>query len=257
MAVDWGIVAFLAIAGFVAAFIDSQVGGGGAISIPALMAAGLPPHLALGTNKLAATGASLTATVTYVRAGTVLPGVTAWLAPAAAVGAILGVEAVLRVDPEIVQALVLILMGAITVYVLAKKGFGEHDRYEGLSRGPLALTIVLTAVIGFYDGFLGPGTGSFLIFAYIGVLGFDFLKAAGHGRVMNFTSNIASLAFFWFNGQVDVVAGLPMLLAMLVGAHAGSRFAIEHGSRWIKPLFVAITLALMAKLLWDMGLLPS
>lgn len=255
MAVDWGIVAFLAIAGFVAAFIDSQVGGGGAISIPALMAAGLPPHLALGTNKLAATGASLTATVTYVRAGTVLPRVTAWLAPAAAIGAALGVAGVLLVDPGIVQILVLVLMGVITVYVLIQKEFGEHDRYEGLTTGSLALALVLTTVIGFYDGFLGPGTGSFLIFAYIGVLGFDFLKAAGHGRVMNFTSNIASLAVFWYSGQVDVIAGLPMLLAMLVGAHAGSRFAIKHGSRWIKPLFVLITLALMAKLLWDMGLL--
>lgn len=256
MAVDWGIVAFLAIAGFVAAFIDSQVGGGGAISIPALLAAGLPPHLALGTNKLAATGASATATLQYVRAGTVLPKVTAWLLPGAGLGAVLGVLSVLQVEPQIVQGLVLVLMAAITVYVLTKRDFGEEDRYEGLSPGKLVGALVLTAVIGFYDGFLGPGTGSFLIFAYIGLLGFDFLKAAGHGRVMNFASNIASLAVFWVSGQVDVLAGLPMLLAMLVGAHAGSRFAIEHGSRWIKPLFVLITLALMAKLLWDMGILP-
>ncbi len=255
MAVDWLIVAFLAVAGFVAAFIDSQVGGGGAISIPALLLAGLPPHLALGTNKLAATGASLTATATYIRAGTVSLRVSMWLVPAAAIGAALGVAGVQLVDPGVIKGLVLVLMAGITVYVLLQKDFGEEDRFEGLTPGTLALAIVLTAVIGFYDGFLGPGTGSFLIFAYIGVLGFDFLTAAGHGRVMNFTSNVAALAVFWYSGQVDVIAGLPMLLAMLVGAHAGSRFAIAHGSRWIKPLFVIIILALMAKLLWDMGLL--
>ncbi|MDX1612521.1 MAG: TSUP family transporter, partial [Candidatus Thermoplasmatota archaeon] len=229
----------------------------GAISIPALLAAGLPPHLALGTNKLAATGAAATATVSYVRAGTVMPRMAAWLVPAAAVGAALGVMAVLNVDPTTVQALVIALMAGITVYVLLKKDFGEEDNYEAPSPGRMAVAVGLTVLIGFYDGFLGPGTGSFLIFAYIGVLGFDFLKAAGHGRLMNFTSNIASLAVFWHGGLVEGLAGLPRLRAMMVGGWAGSRFAIKHGSRWIKPLFVVITLALMLKLLYDMGLLPG
>ncbi len=246
---DAGVLAFLIVAGFTAAFIDAMVGGGGAISIPALLIAGLPPHAALGTNKLAASGSSFTATVQYARAGTLLPKVCLIMAPASALGAIVGVEAILALDPSLVEGLVILLMGAMTVYVLWRKEFGEEDRFEEPGRGVLALGTALGFLIGAYDGFLGPGSGSFFIFMLIGVTGFGFVRAAGHGRVLNLGANLAALAYFWINGHVLVFEGLAMGAGMLAGAWLGARAGIRHGSTWLKPLFVVITLVMMARLL--------
>lgn len=252
-----GILAFLVAAGFTAAFVDSMVGGGGAISIPALLVAGLPPHAALGTNKLAASGSSFTATVQYARAGTLVPRLCVLLTPFAALGAALGVEAVLALDPAIVEGLVLVLMALMTLYVLARKRFGEEDRYEPPGALTLGLAAFLAFLVGGYDGFLGPGSGSFFLFMLIGVLGFDFVRAAGHGRVLNLGANVASLVYFWLNGQVLVLEGLAMGAGMLAGAWTGARAGIEHGSAWIKPLFVVITLVMMARLLGLLGHLAT
>lgn len=245
---ELGTLAFLAIAGFTAAFIDSMVGGGGAISIPALLVAGLPPHMALGTNKLAASGSSLTATIQYARAGMLVPRLAWFMAPFAGIGAIFGVEAVLALDPAVVEALVIGLMAAMTIYVLVRKRFGEVDRYEPPSWLRLWAITAVGFLIGAYDGFLGPGSGSFFIFALIGILGFDFVQAAGHGRVLNFAANVVALGYFWLHGQVLLAEGLTMGAGMLGGAWTGARAGIEHGSAWIKPLFVVITLVMMARL---------
>lgn len=246
---DLGVLAFLIAAGFLAAFIDSMVGGGGAISIPALLIAGLPPHAALGTNKLAASGSSFTATVQYARAGTLVPALCFIMAPFSALGAVLGVEAILALDPSIVEGLVIVLMGTMTVYVLWRKEFGTTDTYEEPSWRTVALATGLGFVIGAYDGFLGPGSGSFFIFMLIGVLGFGFLRAAGHGRVLNLGANLAALAYFWLHGEVLIVEGATMGAGMLVGAWLGARTGIRYGSTWLKPLFVVVTVVMMARLL--------
>lgn len=239
----------LVAAGFVAAFIDSIVGGGGAISLPALLAAGLPPHLALGTNKLAATGASSMAAIRYTQAGVVVLPLVLLLVPLSVVGSFLGANAVLQVDPRIVRTLVIMVMLAMTVYVVARKTFGRDDRYFGLRTGPIVTTAAFALAIGFYDGFLGPGTGSFLIFAFVGIHGFNFVRAAGHARVLNFASNLSALALFALRNQVDYAIGLPMMASMVAGAYVGSHVGLRHGARWIKPLFVATTLGLVAYLL--------
>lgn len=246
-AVDLETVAFLALAGFVAAFIDSQVGGGGVISLPALLAAGLPPHLALGTNKLAGTSASFSASINYGRSGAVpWQDALRWM-PLSFVGALAGVWAVLRVEGRHLLAIVLVLMAAMTAYTLLRPSFGREDRLRLPSRTEMAGMAVAALAIGVYDGFLGPGTGSFLIFAIVALLGYGFRKAAGLGRVLNFASNAAALAYFI---GMDLVAwgyGIPMAVAMLAGGWTGSHVGMRHGDRWLKPLFVAITLALMVR----------
>jgi uncharacterized membrane protein YfcA len=246
---ELGTLAFLAAAGFTAAFVDAMVGGGGAISIPALLVAGLPPHAALGTNKLAASGSSFTATVQYARHGTLVPRLCVLLTPLAALGAALGVEAVLALDPSVVEGLVVVLMAGMTIYVLARRRFGEEDTYEEPGLLVLGAASLGAFLVGAYDGFLGPGSGSFFLFLLVGVLGFDFVRAAGHGRVLNLGANVASLAYFWISGEVLVLEGLTMGAGMLAGAWTGARAGIEHGAAWIKPLFVAITLVMMARLL--------
>jgi len=239
----------LLVAAFVAAFLDSIVGGGGAISLPALLAAGFPPHLALGTNKLAATGASFMATVRYTNAGIIVLPLALILIPFSVVGSLLGAHTVLHVDPRLVKSLVIGVMGGMTVYVLVRRTFGRENRFAGLVPRQVVTAMGFALAIGFYDGFLGPGTGSFLLFAFIGVQGFDFVRAAGHARILNFASNLAALALFAIQDQVDYATGLPMMGAMLAGAYLGSHVGLRHGARWIKPLFVAMTVVLMAYLL--------
>lgn len=239
----------LAGAGFVAAFLDSIVGGGGVISLPALLAAGLPPHLALGTNKLAATGASSMATIRYTQAGVIVLPLVLLLIPLSVAGSFVGANTVLQVDPTIIKSLVVIVMAGMTVYVVFRRTFGRENRFTGLTVRPLVLSGFLALAIGFYDGFLGPGTGSFLLFAFVGIQGFDFVRAAGHARVLNFASNLSALALFALRDQVDYAVGLPMMVAMIAGAYAGSHVGLKHGARWIKPLFVTTTLVLMGYLL--------
>lgn len=241
------VLAFLAAAGFVAAFIDSQVGGGGVISLPALLAAGLPPHLALGTNKLAGTAASLSASVNYGRSGAVPWRDAARWMPLSFAGALAGVYAVLHVEGRFLLAAVLVLMAAMTAYVLLRPSFGREDRLRLPTRMEVAAMGASALAIGVYDGFLGPGTGSFLLFAIVALLGYGFRKAAALGRVLNFASNAAALAYFMGANQVLWEAGIPMALAMLAGGWTGSHVGMKHGDRWLKPLFVAITLALMVR----------
>lgn len=245
-------LALLVLAAFVAAFVDSIVGGGGVISLPALLATGMPVHLALGTNKLAATGASFMATAKYAHAGLISPRLALGLVGFAFVGAILGATTVLRVDPSFVRGLVVVVMALMTVWVVARKHFGLHDHSATRPRWAWSQLVPLALAIGFYDGFLGPGTGTFFLFAFVGLAGFDFLKAAGHGRVLNFATNLGALLLFAFQRTVDYSVGLPMMAAMLAGAFLGSTYGIRHGARFIKPLFAAVSLALMGKLLYDL-----
>lgn len=247
-----GTLAFLVAAGFVAAFLDSIVGGGGVITLPALLATGMPPHLALGTNKLAATGASAAATFNYARHGVLVLPLVALLVPFSLLGAVLGAATVLRLPGGLVRGLVLGAVVAMTLYVLLRPRFGQEDVFARVDAAGVARGALLALAIGFYDGFLGPGTGSFLLFGLVALLGFGFLRAAAHGRVLNLASNVAALAFFAARGYVDYHVGLPMMAAMLVGGFVGSRFGIRHGSKWIKPLFVAMAGALVARLLWDL-----
>lgn len=249
--VDPSTIAFLVAAAFVAAFIDSIVGGGGVITLPALLATGMPPHLALGTNKLAATGASLTASTQYLRHGAAdLARLKVWF-PLAVLGSLAGVVVVLQVPGSLIRGLVLAVMAGMTAYVLLRPRFGAGGAVVAVTGPQLAAGAAVALGVGFYDGFLGPGTGSFLLFGLVATQSFPFLAAAANGRVLNFGSNLAALVLFALFGQVDWLVGLPMVPAMVAGGFVGSRFGIRHGHKWIRPLFVVMTLALMARLAWD------
>lgn len=235
-------------AAFVAAFFDSIVGGGGAISLPALLIAGLPPDLALGTNKLAATGASAMATARYTAAGAVVVRLAVLLVPLSVAGSFVGALTVLEVDRRFVAGLVALVMVLLTAYVLVRKHFGLEDRFEEVTSGRLVATLALALAVGFYDGFLGPGTGSLLLFGFVGLQRFGFVRAAGHARVLNFASNLAALTLFALKGRVDYATGLPMMAAMVAGAYVGSHVGLRHGARWIKPLFVLMTGVILVRL---------
>nr|WP_106781704.1 TSUP family transporter [Lysinibacillus timonensis] len=247
---DLSIILILFILGFLAAFIDSVVGGGGLISLPALLFTGLSPSAAVATNKLAGTMGSLTSTITFYRSGNLEIKKLAKLFPIVFVAAAIGAWIVHLMDPSILKPLMLFMLAAVLVYTLMKKDWGSISTYQKLSPLKYFGFFLLIFAIGFYDGFLGPGTGSFLIFAFL-MIGYDFLHAAGNAKFLNFGSNIGALVMFIFLGQINYAYGFIMGIAQILGAICGSKFAIKRGSGYVRGLFIVVTVILLAKNAYD------
>lgn len=233
----------------VAGFIDSIAGGGGLLTIPALMWAGLPPAAALGTNKLQASGGSFFASLYFVRKGMVKLGEMKLAIGCAFVGASVGTILVQLIDASVLELVLPFLILAIGCYFLFSKKITEDDRARVLTPGVFALTAALG--VGLYDGFFGPGTGSFFALAFVSLAGFGLAKATAHAKVLNFSTNIASLIFFALGGKVVWLLGLVMLAGQAAGATLGSRLVITKGSKIIKPLVVVMSLVMSLKLLAD------
>jgi uncharacterized membrane protein YfcA len=242
---------FLVLFGFCAAFIDSVVGGGGLISLPALLWIGLPPHLALGTNKAAAVMGALASFVTFVRSGLVNGWLIHRLFPLSLVGSALGVIIVRQISPDILRPLVIVMLAVVLVYSIFKRDWGKENHFPGVTRRVLLLSMGTAFTFGFYDGFFGPGTGSFLLFAFL-LLGYDFLGAAANARALNFASNIAGVTTFLFFGLIDFSYALPMGLSMILGAWCGAHMALRKGTGYVRPLFILMTTVLIGKQLLDL-----
>lgn len=238
--------------GFLAALVDSIAGGGGLISVPAYLLAGVPPHLALGTNKFSSTAASFTSSLKFARSGKINFKIMKYLAPFTLVGAVIGVTTVLQVDQKFLSTLVLILVLCVGIYSFFSKSVGMEDKFKSMTRKTILLGILLALALGFYDGFFGPGTGSFLIFGIISIYGFDFVKASGNSKFLNFVSNITSLLMFALHGQINYLLGLPVAIFMIFGARIGTVLALNKGAKLIKPIFVTMSLGVAGKMLYQM-----
>lgn len=248
--ISMDMLAFLVVAGFIAAFIDSVVGGGGLISLPALLMTGMPPVWALGTNKMASVMGSMTSAISFIRSGKIDYSLVKYLFPLSLLGAGLGVCVVQLIPSQFLKPMVVVMLLAVTIYTFTKKDFGKDSTYEGVSRRKAVLSGVVAFSIGFYDGFFGPGAGSFFMFGFL-MLGFDFLIAAGNARALNFASNIAAVLMFAYLGKINYLYALPMGAAMIVGALAGTRLAIVKGAAYVRPLFITMSTLLIGKQLWD------
>ena len=235
--------------GLAAGFVDSIAGGGGLITLPVLMNLGLAPQDALGTNKLQASFGSGSAAWHYAQAKTVPLRDCRFGFAFSLLGAALGALVVQHVNPSFLKRLIPLLLLAVAFYVLLKPRLGDQDRPARLR--PFAFDLLFGLCIGFYDGFFGPGTGTFWAMAYVLLRGFNLTRATGYTKVMNFASNLGSLIFFLAGGNVFFVAGLTMGLGQLLGARLGARMVIARGTRFIRPVFIAVVLALTAKLVWD------
>ena len=248
------VLVVLGIAAFFAGFVDAVVGGGGLIQIPALFTAYpqvLPASL-FGTNKLASVVGTSSAALQYARRVAVpwhvaLPG-----ALAALLGSWFGARAVAYLPPGVLKPVILILLVLVAAYTFARKDFGvtANEVAAGTRSRLLALTIGLG--IGFYDGFFGPGTGSFLIFLFVRVLGMDFLRASVTAKILNVATNLAAIAFFALNVEILWIAAGVMAACNLSGALVGSRLALRHGVGFVRQMFLLVVCALIAKMAWDL-----
>lgn len=243
----------LGLAAFFAGFVDSIVGGGGLIQLPALFTAfpATSPATLFGTNKLASVIGTSSAAIQYSRRVAIPWRVAGPGAAAALVGSWYGARAVAYLDPSVLRPLILLLLVLVAVYTFMRKDLGSASNEPEHGRRSAALAVAIGGVIGFYDGFFGPGTGSFLIFLFIRLLGMDFLRASVSAKILNVATNLAAIAFFV--GNVELMWKLAALMAAcnLCGAVLGSRMALRHGTGFVRRMFLGVVLVLIARLTYD------
>lgn len=235
--------------GVVAGFVDSIAGGGGLLTIPALLWAGLSPAQALATNKLQSSFGSFSATLKFTRSGEVQPREMVAMIVCTFLGSAAGATLVQLLDSDFLRHVIPILLITIAGYVLLSPRIGEEDARQRIAKRTFALTAGIG--IGFYDGFFGPGTGTFFALAFVTLLGFNLRKATAHTKVLNFTSNIAALLFFLIGGHIQWVIGIVMGVGQYFGAWLGAHMVIRNGSRIVRPMLVVASVAITARLLWS------
>jgi uncharacterized protein len=238
--------------GLVAGFVDSIAGGGGLITLPVLLSFGGNNAVVFGTNKVQATCGSASAAWHYAKAGAVpiRDCVRPFLITLAfsALGAVmLQVFAVQR--PDLLKKIIPVALVLVAVYALLRPQLGFEDRPPRMPR--LGFDILFGAMLGFYDGFFGPGVGTFWTIAFVTCLGFNLTRATGYTKVVNLASNIGALALFLCRHNVDFAAGLTMGAGQILGARVGSKMVLRRGAKFIRPVFISMVIAVTAKLIWD------
>ncbi len=230
-----------------AGFVDSIAGGGGLLTVPALLAAGLPPTTALATNKAQSTFGALTAAVTYTRGGAVRP--RELLPPIATVlaGSALGTLVLTRIDAARLEGLLPWLLLGIAAWVALRPSLGEVPTAARIA--PRTYTLTAAPVIGAYDGFLGPGTGSFFALSLVALRGHDLTRATATAKVLNLTSNLAALVVFALAGAPAWLLGAGMAVGQAVGARLGAGAVLVRGARIVRPALVVVSVALSIRLL--------
>jgi uncharacterized protein len=244
---------FTTVASALAGFVDSIVGGGGLILLPALFAAypSTTPATLFGTNKSASVWGTAFATWQYsrriqVRWSALLPAAAATM-----VASFAGAWLVTLVSPEFLRRLLPVVLLMVLVYTLMRKDMGRHHAPRFHGRAELLATSAIGLTIGFYDGFFGPGTGSFFVFVMVRWLGYDFLNASVAAKLMNLSSNIAALTLFTMKGHVWWHMALPLAMANVAGSLLGTRMALQHGAGFVRGMFIVVVTALICKTSYD------
>jgi len=238
---------------FLAGLVDSIAGGGGLLSVPAYMAAGLPPHFVLGNNKFSSSFGTLFATLRYHQHGLVDVRVALLSAFFALAGSFLGTSAVLLLRPDFLRYVLVVLVPLVAVFTFANQSLGKENRSHRQPRKRKYLLASLASLlIGFYDGFFGPGTGTFLILFFTLALQYDFVTANANTKVVNLASNIAAVVTFIAHGKVFYALGIPAAAAGIAGNLLGAKLVIKRGGSIVRPVFIFTLLLLFAKIVYDL-----
>lgn len=243
---------------FLAGFVDSIAGGGGVISLPTYLFAGLPAHLAAGTNKFAMCLGTTMASVNYLRAGKVHLQVAIFSVIGAFVGSAIGARTALFVNEQMLKNMMLVVLPLVAVFMLVKDQiFDKRRSKESNQTDPMQLSFrkvailssVIGLVIGVYDGMIGPGTGTFLILAYSWFMGIDLVTGSGCAKLCNLASNVAALIVYLIGGKVVFAIGIPAAICAILGNFVGSKLAIKGGAKYIRIVMIAVFVLLFVKFL--------
>ncbi|MGO2323363.1 TSUP family transporter [Vibrio casei] len=250
MDLSFEMMALLVAVAAVAGFIDAMAGGGGLITLPVLLAAGVPPTQALATNKLQSSFGSFSASLYFIRSGAVKLQ-SMWLSIVCTfIGAALGAEAVQHIKPDILMSLIPIVLIAISSYFLFSSSVTPHPE-DKPKLSEAAFAFIIGGGVGFYDGFLGPGTGSIFAVCFVAIGRYTLVAATARTKVLNFTSNIAALSFFILADLPIWELGLTMAIGGFIGARLGAKVVLGSGQKWIKPLVIIMSMTMALKLLWE------
>lgn len=249
MELDIVLIVLLFLTGLGAGTVDAMAGGGGLITLPVLLATGMTPVEALATNKLQGTFGTFAAARYFVRRQLVDLRQMRWMIASTFIGAVAGTVLVQLLDASLLAKVMPGLLVLIACYFMFSKRISDSDSDQRISMGLFAG--LAASSIGFYDGFFGPGTGTFFTIAFVSLVGFNMAKATAHTKILNFTSNIASLMFFAVGGHIVWLAGLIMAAGQLIGGQLGAKLVVSKGTRLVRPLIVVVTLVMSAKLLLD------
>lgn len=243
------VLTLLFLVALLAGFVDSIAGGGGLITLPALLWAGLGPVVTLATNKAQAVFGSGTAALNFIHKGEVDLRSTVLAVVCTFLGAAAGAILIQHLDSAVLGRLIPLLLIGFAVYFMVSPRVSDLDSRQRL--GSVAFAVTAALAIGFYDGFFGPGTGTFFAMAYVALLGYNLRRATAHSKLLNFTSNLAALLVFLPAGQIVWSVAAVMAAGQLLGAWLGSHLVLRHGSALIRPVLVVSSLLISARLLLD------
>ncbi|WNG54943.1 TSUP family transporter [Archangium gephyra] len=241
-------IVLLCIAALTAGVVDAIAGGGGLVTLPALLATGLPPHVVLGTNKGQSVFGAFAALVRFYRAGLLNKQLAAVTFPLGLVGSFMGAALVLLMRPEVLKPVVLVLLVIVAAFLAFRRGPPPGERPEPPRQRLLSLGAIIALLIGTYDGFFGPGTGTFLIIAFSGLLGHGLTRASADAKVVNFASNLAAVSLFAYRGLVLWYVALPMAAAQFTGGWIGAHLAVRGGDKLVRKVVLLVVTALVLKL---------
>lgn len=242
------IIALLFTVALVAGFIDAIAGGGGLLTIPALLLAGVPPVATLATNKLQACAGSFSASLTMIKKGLIHPKQMKRSLIGAFVGAMIGATLVQLSPPDFLAKGLPFLIAAVGLYTLFSPNLGSIKRTPKITQH--TFDKALAPAIGAYDGYFGPATGTFFSLSQVALVGHDLVSATARAKLLNFSTNIASLIIFIIGGQVVWLVGLVMMMGQAIGASLGSQMVVKGGAKFIRPMIVIMCFAMVIKLVW-------
>ncbi len=237
---------------FTAGFVDAIAGGGGIISIPAYLFAGLPAHFAAGCNKFSASFGTVIAAKKYFSSGKMNLKIALYSAIGSIIGAFIGTNMALYINEKTLEGLLLLALPLVAFFLATQKSFGKEVVPKNFSETKqIALSIGIGIVIGTYDGLIGPGTGTFLILAFSGLLGLELVTASGCAKVSNLASNLTSMIIFTISGKVIFAIAIPAALCSMLGGYMGAKFAIKKGANSVKYIIFLVLALLFFKTILD------
>ncbi|AIY79539.1 sulfite exporter TauE/SafE family protein [Clostridium botulinum] len=237
---------------FLAGIIDAVAGGGGIISLPAYIFAGIPIHIAYGTNKFASCIGTSISSIKFFRSGNIKMKPALLSAAGALIGSWFGAQIVLLLNEKYLNYCLIIILPIVSLFLLFNRSFGVKNKKELSNKKLYILSFIIGLLLGAYDGFFGPGTGTFLVICFTGILGFNLITASGNAKIVNLASNFSALIAYILGGKVMFSIGVPAAVCAIAGNYLGAHLAIKNGDKIIKPIiFVAIGL-LFIKVIFDL-----
>ena len=253
MEIAFETIIFLCIAAFCAGFIDAIVGGGGLIQTPAalILLSAHPVAAVIATTKIPSFSGTAMAANQYIRKVPINWKLMSIVCTIAFFSSFAGSQLLTMVSNDFMKPVLLVVLSAVAIYTYTKKNFGEHVEKQLEEKREIALAIAFSLLIGFYDGFIGPGTGSFFILAFITILGFDFLKASASAKLVNLATNLGSITLFLIQGKIIWIAAIPMAVSNAIGGALGAKLAIAKGNRFIRVFFLFVVFGTLLRFLYD------